>query len=64
MYVLFGAGEYAKFAVDFLGRQNIKYFVDNNCMKTGTEFMGIPVYYYNDKKSELDQYSIAIATSD
>jgi len=64
VYVLFGAGEYAKFAVDFLGRQNIKYFVDNNCMKTGTEFMGIPVYYYNDKKSELDQYSIAIATSD
>ncbi len=26
VYVLFGAGEYAKFAIDFLGRQNIKVF--------------------------------------
>lgn len=64
VYVLFGAGEYAKFAIDFLGRQNIKYFVDNDCTKKGKEMMGIPVYHYDDKKDDLYKYSVAIATSE
>ena len=32
--------------------------------KQAKEVMGIPVYHYNEKKDDLHQYSIAIATSD
>lgn len=41
--ILFGAGKYGRNAVDYYGRENIAFFVDNNCAKWGSLICEIPV---------------------
>lgn len=54
MYILFGAGAYAKNAVNLLGSDNIRYCVDNNANKRDVD-ADIPIYTFEEKKNELKE---------
>lgn len=62
--VLFGAGLFAKKAIDIVGRENIVFIVDNDKNKNGTKLEGIDIYAYDLKKNELQEYKIIIAVSE
>ena len=62
--ILFGAGQYAKWVINFLGNENINFIVDNDKNKSGTNVDGIPVFYYGDVKERLVNYQIVISVSD
>lgn len=61
--ILFGAGEFSKRAIKILGNNAIKYIVDNDERKKGKSIEKIPVYLYSEKKQELVNQNIVIATS-
>lgn len=52
-YILFGAGVYARKAIELIGKDNIKFIVDNNPEKAGSLLDGIKIYYYKEKKIVL-----------
>lgn len=62
-YVLFGAGEYANYAVRIIGKSNIAFIMDNNLNKCGTELDGIPVYSFKEKIIECREYTVVISVS-
>lgn len=62
MYVLFGAGEYGKRALQLVGRDNVRYFVDNDASKKDN-ISQIPVYVYAEKESELREIKEKIIIS-
>ena len=62
-YVLFGAGEYANYAVRIIGKSNIVFIVDNDLNKCGTELQGIPVYSFKKKITECREYIVVISVS-
>lgn len=63
-YVLFGAGVYAHSTIQFLGKENIEFVLDNSEEKAGTDLEGIPIYLYKEKKAECINYQVVIAVSD
>lgn len=62
-YILFGAGTYAYNAIKLLGKNNIAYILDNDKMKDGKKIDGIPVYFFEDKKSDVINYKIVVSVS-
>ncbi len=62
-YVLFGAGEYAKYAVEIVGKNNIAFIMDNDSNKCGMKLDGIPVYAFKEKITESRDYIIVISVS-
>lgn len=62
-YILFGAGAYARKAIELLGGKNIAYMIDNNPEKQGTKIEGIPVIGFADYFSKIGEYSVVIAVS-
>lgn len=62
--ILFGAGNYGKAAVKHYGKENIRYFVDNNKVKQNTYILGIPVIS-PERMTEINKegtYHIVIAS--
>jgi len=62
-YQLFGAGEYAKNAINLLGKEKIECIYDNNFEKWGTEIKGISVKAVPEKMDELSNRQIIISVS-
>ncbi|WP_081669962.1 methyltransferase domain-containing protein [Butyrivibrio sp. AE3006] len=60
-YVLFGAGEYGHKAVQYLGKDNVDFFVDN--FKEGISEDGIVIYKYSEAKKNILRKRIIITTS-
>lgn len=63
MYVFFGAGEYGKKAIQFLGKQNVKMFLDNDINKNGKYLEGVIIHYFDDAKSEIGNCKVVITVS-
>lgn len=63
-YILFGAGKYAKKAINIIGAENIVFIVDNDKAKNGVMLEEIPIFSYEDKKYELINYEIVISVSE
>ena len=63
--VLFGAGYWGKIALDYIGRTNVAYIVDNDVKKAGTIISGIQVFYFEDIKQALieDEVQVVISAS-
>ena len=62
-YVLFGAGEYANYAIRIIGKDNIAFIVDNDLNKCGTELNGIPIYSLKEKLTECEKFIVIISVS-
>ncbi len=60
--MLFGAGSASVFILKRLRENNIEpiCFCDNNKQKHGTEYLGLPVYSYNDFRKRYNSYYILI----
>ena len=43
-YIIFGAGDTGRLALDIFGRENVKFFIDNNEKKQSERFEGLCVY--------------------
>lgn len=62
-YVLFGAGEYANYAIRIIGKSNIAFIMDNDLNKRGMMLDGIPVYTFKEKLIECRNYVVVISVS-
>ena len=47
MYILFGSGAYGKQCMEFIGKSNVRYIVDNNEEKRDIN-AAIPVYTFTE----------------
>lgn len=59
-YILFGAGDFGKKAVEFLGKERIEFFVDNNTEKVGTYIDDIKVISFFEMTKIYEKYNILI----
>lgn len=62
-YVMFGAGANSKMVLELLGKNNVKYIVDNDVSKSGTLIEGIKCYHYEEKKEELKNENVIVSVS-
>lgn len=62
-YIVFGAGLYSAKAISLLGKENIKFILDNNSLKWGTYIEGIIVCNPQDMKRYLKDYSVVVTVS-
>lgn len=63
-YVLFGAGQRSKDAINLIGKKNIKYIVDNDVKKAGKTVEGISVYLFSEKIMDCRTYTIIVSVSE
>lgn len=56
MFILFGAGKFGKRCADFLGKENIRYFIDNDAEKCN-HAAEIPIFSFSEKFDELKTFS-------
>ena len=52
-YILFGAGQYGKKAIKFLGKENIECFIDNNSDLRGKRLEDIDIFAFQDFDFEM-----------
>lgn len=62
-YVIFGAGDYGKKALEMLGRENVAFFVDNDKNKDGSIIDGVEVKFFQRINKKLKEYLVIIAVS-
>ena len=62
-YVLYGAGNYGLMILNWLSVENVEFFIDNSKEKQGAKIDGIKVYSLEEKKEELDKYTIVISAN-
>lgn len=61
--VLFGAGDYGKRALRYLGRERIYCFADNNPELAGTTIENVPVISFQQMKKEKDAFQIVVSVA-
>lgn len=62
-YVIFGAGDYGKKALEMLGRENVAFFVDNDKNKDGSIINGVEVKFFQRINKKLKEYLVIVAVS-
>ena len=62
-YVIFGAGDYGKKALEMLGRENVAFFVDNDKNKDGSIIDGVEVKFFQRINKKLKEYLVIVAVS-
>ena len=62
-YVIFGAGDYGKKALEMLGRANVAFFVDNDKNKDGSIIDGVEVKFFQRINKKLKEYLVIVAVS-
>lgn len=62
-YVIFGAGDYGKKALEMLGRENVAFFVDNDKNKDGSVVNGLEVKFFPRINKKLKEYLVIVAVS-
>lgn len=62
-YVIFGAGDYGKKALEMLGRENVAFFVDNDKNKDGSIVNGVEVKFFQKVSRNLKEYWVIIAVA-
>ena len=62
-YVIFGAGDYGKKALEMLGRENVAFFVDNDKNKDGSIIDGVEVKFFQKVSKNLKEYWVIIAVA-
>lgn len=63
-YVIFGAGEFGRHALQHLGSEQVAYFVDNDARKEGCKIAGIPVHWFGNVQQDIGEHHVMIAVSD
>lgn len=63
-YALFGAGFWGQSLLQYIPREQVAFYVDNNEKKDGTAVEGIPVRSFANVKDVLKDYKVVIAVSD
>lgn len=63
-YVLFGAGNMGRNALFFLGKESVKYFIDNNRELDGKKVDGVEVLHYTKMRDFLKLEKVVICVSD
>ncbi len=61
-FILFGCGDIGKEAVDYLGRANVAYFVDNNAGMVGRKVCGKTVLSFEKVQEIYQGYTLMITT--
>lgn len=62
-YILFGAGHFGKRALQYLGKENVECFVDNDQTKIGQEVFGKKIMDFHEYKNIYSQYKTIITSS-
>lgn len=62
-YVIFGAGDYGTQALEFLGKKNVKFYIDNNIEKQNKYYNNIRVLGLNDAIEKITTEKIILAVS-
>lgn len=62
-FVIFGAGDFGRQALNKIGKENVAFFVDNDGEKEGTIVDGIPVHSFTNVKDKLNDYLLILAVS-
>lgn len=63
-YIIYGAGNVGKMAIDCLNSDNIRFFIDENKEKQANGFNGYDVYSIEDAMEFIDDDTIVVAVSD
>ncbi len=63
-YVIYGAGDYGKRVIEYIGTDQIAFYIDNNVQKQKDGFNGFEVYSMNDAILKLNGRPIIIALSE
>lgn len=61
-FILFGAGNYGKMALNYYGAENVECFADNNPMKAGQSIQGKPVISFQEMKEIAGNFQIVISS--
>ena len=62
-YVLFGAGYYGMMAIEYIGKDKVEYFVDNDLNKDGKTLWDIPVYLFKNRVTEIKANNYVVVIS-
>lgn len=62
-YILFGCGKIGQEAVDYFGKNNVAYFVDNNAAMVGRNVYGKKVISFAEMKEIYQDYKLVITTN-
>lgn len=62
--IIFGAGYFGKQALDFIGKENVKFFIDNSVDKQQVNCLGLKVFSLNEALLQIDASPVIIAVSD
>ena len=62
-YVLYGAGDYGRRMLTFIGKENVCFFIDNDEKKWNTSVEGINIISINNAKNLLKNKTVVISVS-
>ena len=63
-YVIFGAGNYGVQTLELLGKENVKFFIDNSKEKQSAGYLGLEVMPLEPALPLIDNSPIIIAAAD
>lgn len=63
-FVVFGAGYIGEKAIQYIGKDKISFFIDNNLNKQGTLFHGFKVYAVKDVLDIVNRYTVIVAVDE
>ena len=62
-YIIFGAGDTGRDAIDVFGRENIRFFIDNSPQKQKSGFEGFEVLSLEDARRQVNDSQVVIAVT-
>lgn len=63
-YIVFGAGDFGNRIIDYVGKESIDFYIDNNIEKQQNKFHGFDVYSLDQAMEIMDEQKIIVAVSD
>jgi len=62
-YIIFGAGAIGRQAIEYIGKENIDFYIDNSSEKQSKDFYGFKVYSLEDAAELIKDQTVVIAVS-
>ncbi len=62
-YVVFGAGNFGKLALQFYGEDKVQFFIDNDEKKIGSLYLGKRIVSFEDYMNSKDRFTIIVAVN-
>lgn len=63
-YIIFGAGEIGKQVIEYIGKEDIDFYIDNSTEKQSSGFYGFKVYSFGEAAKIIKNQTVIIAVSE